>query len=171
MRLLILLLALGLPALAQAQRAPSVDLGILSGCSAVAIDAAVNCEVRAPAKGVQNTRGFTSLTLEIFYDDNAGGASTGYTLFLESCNEGTGAADCTDSTDWHRVQALDIATTGVATMVDLQLLKASDADARSVVTIGINYLRTRVAGLVGSGSPGATDKATVAARLAVAAVQ
>ncbi len=161
-----ILLALGAPATVLAQSKTVQYEFAITDCTAVALNATTTCEIVPPTStGFLYTKGANLLTLDFNYDDNAGGGGTGYTAYLEYCNEGTTSSDCTSSSDWGRVDALSIAQSGIATMVPLQLSRSSDADVRDGVSIGINYLRMRIKSLTGTGTPGASDLMSARATL------
>jgi len=134
-----------------------VELGALTNCSAAAINAAVVC---GDTRGVR-VEGYNALTLEIKYTWAAG---SGWEFYLESCNEGHAATDCTDATDWHRVATQGV-TPGVITLTAGKVTHASGASDQIAWTVGINYRRVRLAAFVATGSPTSSDKITVNGRL------
>lgn len=164
-------LALLAPSLVRAQTSRYVwtDLGYLTNCgtaaTGAAINSAINCEIGSAANpGVNYLNGFNIVSLEIFYDDNAGGASTGYTFTLQQCSEGLGAGSCTDSADWSTIAA-DAVSSGTVTLTAATFTVVSDADSKLTYSLGIHYNRLRLGGVVGSGAPGATDTIRVKARV------
>jgi len=171
-RKLALVVAFLFPAVALAQNtAPASgfrDLGVLSCANGIAMSATTDCEVRDLTDSnlgkVTNVRGYNTLTLEIRYEDNAGGAGTGYTFVLQSCDEGDTSSDCTDAADWHAV-AVEQAAASTITITPATVTRSSDADDRISWSIGLNYQRLRLGSITGTGSPGATDLLYVRARL------
>lgn len=159
----------GQAAFAQAVEPASrqVDVGNLTNCTAAAINAAVNCEVRCtsstcPNGQVLGTLGFNLLTLEIAYTWSAGG---GVQFYLQSCNEGMGPTACLDSTDWYDVQAIAVAA-GTGTLTDFLVSKTGLAASKKYVySIAVNYQRLRLYQVVATGAPDANDKVTIRARL------
>ena len=135
----------------------------LTIASAVAINTAQNFEVRSitASPEVLGVEGFNLVTFEITYTRSAG---TGVQFYLESCNEGLAATNCTDAADWHRVQSISIAA-GTGTLTDLLVTKVMGATAYYTYSIAINYRRFRIASMTATGAPNANDKATVKARL------
>ena len=134
-------------------------------CNNVAINAAINCEVRSTAVSpeVLSVEGYNAVTFEIWYDWVAG---SGIQFNMQACNEGYGATSCTDATDWFTIQTLGIVV-GTGTLTDLLIYKAAAADIRFTYSVGLNYKRFRLANILATGAPGATDKVTIKARLSV----
>jgi hypothetical protein len=161
------LLALAAARPAFAQMSNVVDVGVLTNCSAAALSSPIaSCEVRSAT--VTGVKGFNLLTLEILYTDGGAGAGLGFSFVLQSCREGMGALDCTDAADWYTVQTEKVVD-GAITIINGTVTHDATATERLVWSVGINYQRLRLASVTGLGSPGATDKITVYARLAGAA--
>jgi hypothetical protein len=135
-------------------------VGALIPCLDAPLNAgAVTCEV------VPRVWGFSILTLEFDYTDHAAGGGTGFTAQVQACNEGYGAGDCLDATDWSLISTESIVG-GIVTLTPAIITVASDASIQQSWSIGINYRRLRVV-VTGSGAPVATDKITVKAMLAI----
>lgn len=134
-------------------------VGTLTGCNNAPLNAGAVCEVGT------STWGFTLLTLEFIYTDHAAGEGTGYTATLQGCNEGFGAANCTDASDWTAIAAESIAG-GVVTISDAIITRSLDMSNQLFWSTGINYKRVRVV-VTGIGLPVAADKITIKAMLAI----
>lgn len=130
------------------------EIGALDNCNAAAINVAVDC-------GDIRVQGYNALTLEIFYDYAAG---TGYQFNLETCYEGFSVTDCTDATDWHTV-AVQFPAPSSVVLTPATISRVVSADDTLTWTFGVNYKRIRVANVVATGSPTASDKITIYARL------
>jgi hypothetical protein len=163
-RFLVLLALLLAPATALAQTTgSSITISGITGCDATAINVATDCELRnvvVPYRPL-NSNGYNLATLYIYYDWAAG---TGYSFILQACKEGLETTHCTDATDWFDVQG-EAYSSGTLTITDATITKAAGADDYSVWSVGINYPRMRLKGIVASGSPTASDKITVVAVL------
>lgn len=135
-------------------------VGTITGCNAAPLNAgAVTCEI--------GTRiwGFTLASLELIYTDHAAGEGTGFTAQLQGCNEGYGAGNCADATDWSLI-ATESIIGGIITLTPATLTVASDATIQEFWSIGVNYRRMRII-ITGTGAPVAADTITVKVMLAI----
>lgn len=132
------------------------DIGVLSGCSAVALNAAADCG----GTGGFYTEGYSTILLEVDYVYDAG---TGYQFFLEGCNEGHGTADCTDAADWYRVPIkTPIAGTGVR-LSQGAVYETIAADSKIIYVADILARRYRIVDFEATGSPTSSDLGTIKA--------
>jgi hypothetical protein len=169
MRLLLLAILLA-PKLAFAQfnflnKENNVVVSGMTGCTATAINSASSCELKDTTATYRQVfpRGYGLMTLWIYYDWAAG---TGYSFRVEACREGMASTDCTDNTDWFVVHGESYAS-GTMTLADGTFTEGSiSADHYAVWSMFINYPRVRLANIVASGSPTASDKITIVAEFA-----
>jgi hypothetical protein len=140
-----------------------VKLSAITGCNATAINTAASCELISltPSYRKIYPNGYNLLTLYVYYDWAAG---TGFGFNLEACHEGLETTDCTDATDWYRIDGETYAT-GTVTLASSSITKAAGADDYSVWSVAINYPRIRLANILATGSPSASDKITITAVL------
>jgi hypothetical protein len=138
----------------------------LPGCDGASINAGVNCEIRTRelSPHILGVEGHNVLTLEVAV---AYAAGTNISWTFQACNEGLRDSDCTDAADWFPVQSLSVTPAGAGTVSTLTLTKTTGAATRFTYSLGLNYVRLRLAGIIAGGTPTANDKVTVKARLGV----
>jgi len=99
------------------------------------------------------TSGFDQLTIFVKYTRSAG---TGVTFQIETTED--------NGSTWHKVQTTAIAS-GVVTLSDATYTKVSSSSTNYAVNIPINCEQVRISSLIATGTPTASDKATVRVRL------
>ncbi len=167
--MLLALAALVISDVAFAQnRSSVVAVGTLTNCNAAGMASAIDCEVRNTAWGVNSVIGYNLLTIEVLQDVDGDGTSTGFSFQLEACSEGLAASDCTTDSDWFLVNG-ESYSAGTMTLAGGTFSKTEDVaneDIRMMYSIGINYMRLRIANITALSQQEAGDTITIKAWLA-----